>query len=537
MALRLRRGTDAERQLITPAEGELVYTTDTKKIFVGDGTTQGGIDIDTTGGATTLGALTDVNVAPNDGDALIWDNSASEWVAAAVAGGSVTSLSSIQDVSTTAPTDNQVLSWDAADSIWAPRDLDSLADLQDVASTVPIDGQALIWNNANNVWGPGNVQLTLGQITDVSLAGDSTDPLDGEVLTYDGVAGRWEARIPSLSAISDIDNVAPNAPTNGQALIWNSGNNVWGPGDVSLSLGELNDVFVAGDSTDPLDGEVLTYDGVAGRWEARIPFNTIASMTDVNIDTIAEGHILSYDATNSRWENGNIINVSQITADTITGNTNIIGNDIRIGSLTAPNAITTVDTATANLILTTANTSGEIQLSRPVRVGGTNATVPDGFVYTYNDSNDVAAMAIFNAVDGVEGAGMTTFRARGNSTTPTALTVGDAVATFGSAGYNGAGYRRAGGLRVVVDDTPQANRIPARVEIITSNTSGAFEVVSAAKPDIKETEFFGPATLVKFADATARDAAITSPVAGMMVFVTDVAKAQVYTGSAWVDLH
>ena len=133
MALRLRRGTDAERQLITPAEGELVYTTDTKKIFVGDGTTQGGIDIDTTGGATTLGALTDVNVAPNDGDALIWDNSASEWVAAAVAGGSVTSLSSIQDVSTTAPTDNQVLSWDAADSIWAPRDLDSLADRRELS--------------------------------------------------------------------------------------------------------------------------------------------------------------------------------------------------------------------------------------------------------------------------------------------------------------------------------------------------------------------------------------------------------------------
>ena len=32
MALRLRRGTDAERLLVTPLEGELVYTTDTKKI-------------------------------------------------------------------------------------------------------------------------------------------------------------------------------------------------------------------------------------------------------------------------------------------------------------------------------------------------------------------------------------------------------------------------------------------------------------------------------------------------------------------------
>lgn len=45
MALRLRRGTDAERLTITPLQGELIYTTDTKKLFVGDGTTEGGVVI------------------------------------------------------------------------------------------------------------------------------------------------------------------------------------------------------------------------------------------------------------------------------------------------------------------------------------------------------------------------------------------------------------------------------------------------------------------------------------------------------------
>lgn len=43
MALRLRRGTDAERQLITPLQGELIYATDTKKLYVGDGATGGGV--------------------------------------------------------------------------------------------------------------------------------------------------------------------------------------------------------------------------------------------------------------------------------------------------------------------------------------------------------------------------------------------------------------------------------------------------------------------------------------------------------------
>ena len=40
-----------------------------------------------------------------------------------------------------------------------------------------------------------------------------------------------------------------------------------------------------------------------------------------------------------------------------------------------------------------------------------------------------------------------------------------------------------------------------------------------------------------YADATARDAAITSPQAGMMVFVTSGTKFQGYTGAAWVDLN
>jgi hypothetical protein len=48
MALKLRRGTNAGRTAITPAEGEPIFTTDTKELYVGDGSTAGGIKI--TGG-------------------------------------------------------------------------------------------------------------------------------------------------------------------------------------------------------------------------------------------------------------------------------------------------------------------------------------------------------------------------------------------------------------------------------------------------------------------------------------------------------
>jgi hypothetical protein len=55
MALQLRRGLDAARSAITPVEGELLYTTDTKKVYIGDGTTAGGNAV---GGGTTTNALT-----------------------------------------------------------------------------------------------------------------------------------------------------------------------------------------------------------------------------------------------------------------------------------------------------------------------------------------------------------------------------------------------------------------------------------------------------------------------------------------------
>jgi len=56
MALRVRRGTNAQRLAITPIEGELIYTTDTKQLFTGDGTTVGGVGV--SAGAVTFSGIT-----------------------------------------------------------------------------------------------------------------------------------------------------------------------------------------------------------------------------------------------------------------------------------------------------------------------------------------------------------------------------------------------------------------------------------------------------------------------------------------------
>jgi hypothetical protein len=45
MSFKIRRGLNSERLAIIPLEGEIVYATDTKLVYVGDGATYGGVPV------------------------------------------------------------------------------------------------------------------------------------------------------------------------------------------------------------------------------------------------------------------------------------------------------------------------------------------------------------------------------------------------------------------------------------------------------------------------------------------------------------
>ena len=54
--LKIRRGSDAQRKTIVLDQGEVGYTLDTRRIFVGDGVTEGGNSV----GAKTVGPFNSV---------------------------------------------------------------------------------------------------------------------------------------------------------------------------------------------------------------------------------------------------------------------------------------------------------------------------------------------------------------------------------------------------------------------------------------------------------------------------------------------
>jgi len=92
--IQLRRDTNANRLLMTPRSGECVWTTDTDRLYCGDGTTAGGIRVGLSGAEldvdTALDNLSDVDApAPTNAYLLVWSSADNEWRAGQVAAGGI----------------------------------------------------------------------------------------------------------------------------------------------------------------------------------------------------------------------------------------------------------------------------------------------------------------------------------------------------------------------------------------------------------------------------------------------------------------
>jgi len=95
MALQLRRGTNANRLTITPAQGEPVYNTDTKTLYIGDGVTAGGNPVSpvtTVNGLTGNVSLTTDTVGEGSHNQYFTTTRAIDAVGTALAGGTLTGI-------------------------------------------------------------------------------------------------------------------------------------------------------------------------------------------------------------------------------------------------------------------------------------------------------------------------------------------------------------------------------------------------------------------------------------------------------------
>jgi hypothetical protein len=129
-------------------------------------------------------------------------------------------------------------------------------------------------------------------------------------------------------------------------------------------------------------------------------------------------------------------------------------------------------------------------------------------------------------------------RGRGTTAAPTVVVTGDDIIDISFAGYDGSTYRSAALITVAVEGTVTGTAVPGKVTIQTAASTGTLTnaVVINSK---QETAFNGPAVLKSYASTAARDAAVTAPSAGMLIYITATGKFQGYNGvtAGWDDLN
>lgn len=183
-------------------------------------------------------------------------------------------LSDLSNVSSTAPNNSQVLTYNSTSSEWEPQDVSSTSsslafnDLTDVLAPVPANDHLVYFTSSFGgayTTGPiGTIlsnKINFNQLADVQDASYQT----GDFTIYNGT--EWELRPPVLNDISNVTGT----PTDGQVLAWNNTNSTWEPQTVSGGGG--------GGATN------------------------LNSLTDVTIDSIGAGEFLTWDATASQWIN------------------------------------------------------------------------------------------------------------------------------------------------------------------------------------------------------------------------------------------
>ena len=109
----------------------------------------------------------------------------------------------------------------------------NIGDLQNVSATAPSSGQVLSWTGSE--WAPaaagGTPNLSsssVGDLNDVNISGISA----GQYLEWDGtkfVAASASAADLTSESITELSDVSTDTPNNGDVLTWNSGSSSYAP--------------------------------------------------------------------------------------------------------------------------------------------------------------------------------------------------------------------------------------------------------------------------------------------------------------------
>jgi hypothetical protein len=172
-----------------------------------------------------------------------------------------------------------------------------------------------------------------------------------------------------------------------------------------------------------------------------------------------------------------------------------------------------------------------------------------GTAYHFSNSSTISPLVLQTAHNAGVGSNLLNLqRSRGTTISPTASNASDTLFGIAFQGHDGTSFITAATVRGAVDGTITTGAIPGKLEFITANSSGIFAVNMVLNKDgvLEVNTLKGRSTpyvsfnqmpvLPTYADETAANLAVTTPVNGMMYYDSGAGKIKGYQGSAWVIL-
>jgi hypothetical protein len=477
MALRLRRGTDAERLLITPLEGELIYTTDTKKLYVGDGITLGGNAIDTFGS----GGLADL---------------------------SQSSINDLADVNadSTMPTDGDVLAYDATSGDWRSQTI-NLDTISNVSVASVTDGQVLVYNGATDIWENQNVAGVGGGVVEGGnyainiVAEDSSLLLD------------YENKILRGTVYSEDGTQVLFNGTDGTDALFRGETRGLHRGDA------ISDRITATHiSTITVEGDLL---GNIYRDDSSILLSRSSFYGFVRDDS--ENIIVNPNDPTEKF----IGNLRGDVTGNVTGNVN---GDIK-GSVFAEDSSVMIDATSGRItgIIETTNLAKFEDISI-----GTQSANPS-FTYYSTATNGLFPLSVFN-ISNVHDDSITNemglYRARGTIDNQTIVQTGDVLGALTWAGSDGNQPQIAGCIKMEVNSVSAGN-ISADTVIATRNGGIASYTENVRFKADKGTVTQG---YIQFGSYDLTTRASITPAAGMVIWNSATSQFEGFDGSNWINL-
>jgi len=350
--------------------------------------------------------------------------------------------------------------------------------------------------------------------------------------------------IPTTTrTLTDVQDVTPS---NGDALIYNSSNGRYEPTFVEQTLdltthniGELQNVITTGDTSN----KFLKY--YAGAWRAaNVTWTDVGSRptllsqftNDVGFITAeTDSQTLSFQGTTLTISNGNSVDLAQLASNV--GNTDI---DI-VGSVFADDSTLLVDSVSGTIVGdVNNNTTTSNWINCP------NVIVDNGGVVDFGAAGNIAGNSgiVITALD-VGGIELTTQSAPINILN-NAFAAGSSDINILAGDRLEIGGNAAVGITAGPGGGPYADLdIIASATTITSSGEGGAIYLGGGNEDIVSAANALTFRLPLYADIASRNAAITSPTGGDMVFVQDdgsqppptkTPKTYIYDGTSWREL-